>query len=190
MPKTFVCDQINTLYSGFLGGTATAGVAGGPTFVRSTEVRGITKVHRFTVEANYPNPLPDLPLRTNGNTTFAANDLIVLAWMDPTERIYFGKVFITNAWGGNISFGKLDTNCDDNTDPIHYKAATAGTVGNFEFDKNMTEQVGADPRGDQTECNHIPAFGAGKIWLTATISAVPTAGGRIVGFVLCVEEGN
>src|SRR5215467_8292957 len=100
MPKTWISDQINTLYSGFLGGTATAGVAGGPVMVRATEVRGITKVHRFTVEAAYPNPLPDSPI---DSFTMGAGDTIVLAWMDPTERIYFGRVFILSAFGGAIN---------------------------------------------------------------------------------------
>jgi hypothetical protein len=187
---TWISDQINTIYSGYLGGTATAGVAGGPVMVRATEVRGITKVHRFTVEADYPNPLPDSPVVAG--TSFVAGDTIVLAWMDPTERIYYGQVWPTSAVGaGTISFGKIDTNYPANTDPAHYLAATALVVGTpVNFNLNMTEQVGADPRGDQTYGNWIPAFGSGKIWLTATVGAALTAGGQITGFVLCVEEGN
>lgn len=187
-PKLWICDQINTLYSGFLGGTATAGVAGGPTMVRATEVRGITKVHRFTVEEEFPNPLPDIPVDPDEKPK--SGDTIVLAWMDPTERIYFGRVFVLSAFGGTLKFGKLDTNFRENTDDDHYLAAGSGAVGQLDFNLNMTEQVGADPRGDQTYGNWIPAFGSGKIWLTMTLGANPTAKAKLAGFVLCVEEGN
>lgn len=188
MPDIWISDQINTLYSGFLGGTATAGVAGGPTLVRATEVRGITKVHRFTVEAEFPNPLPDTPLVPGHG--IGAGDTIVLAWMDPTERIYLGQVFILSAFGTTISFGKFDTNFYQNTDPQHYLLNGAGTVGQLNFNLNMTEQVGVDPRGDQTIGNWIPAFGSGKIWLTATVTGAPTSTARLAGYILCVEEGN
>lgn len=191
----WVSDQINTIYSGFTGGTATAGVAGGPQMTRATEVRGITKVHRFTVEVDFPNPMPDSPLVPG--TTFANGDTLVLAWMDPTERIYFGRVYVLTGLGATVtlSFGKLDTNYSANTDPAHYLAATgANTVGALaDFNLNMTEQVGADPRGDQTVGNFIPFFGSGKVYLTATIGgAAPTAGvgAKFSGFILCVEEGN
>lgn len=184
----WVSDQINTIYSGFLGGTATAGVAGGPQLVRATEIRGIPKVHRFTVEQSTPNPLPDVPVTVGAS--FAAGDTIVLAWMDPTERIYFGRVFVTATFASTLSFGKYDTNWSQNTDPAHYLSGGAGTAGQLDFNLNMTEQVGADPRGDQTLGNWIPSFGSGKIWLTMTFGSTPAAGAALTGFIFTVEEGN
>lgn len=184
----WVSDQINVLYSGFLGGTATAGVAGGPQLVRASEVRGITKVHRFTVEQATPNPLPDSPVAVG--SSFVGGDTVILAWMDPTERIYFGRAFITSAFASTMSFGKIDTNWSNNTDLQHYLANGAGAVGQLDFAANMTEQVGADPRGDQTLGNWIPAFGSGKIWLTLTFGSTPSAGAALTGFILTVEEGN
>jgi len=185
---TWVSDQINTIYSGVLGGTATAGVAGGPIFPRATEIRGIFKVYRFTVEAATPNPIPG-----QAAGSLAAGDTLVLAWLNPTERIYFGRVYF-NAWtaGLTLSVGKLDKNNAANTDAVHYKAATSvAAAGTYDLDTNMTEQVGADPLGDQTTGNLIPMFGSDKVWITATIAGgTPAAGSTLTGFIMVVEEGN
>lgn len=188
MPNTWIADQINTLFSGYLGGTATAGVAGGPLQVRSSELRGILKVHRFTVEQATPNPLPNNPAGA-----VATGDVFWLALLDPTERIFLGQIFF-NAWGGTaptISIGKVDLNNSANNDAVHYLAATNITsAGNSFLNANMTEQVGADPLGDQTTGNLIPAFGSNKVVVTGTLGGTLGSNGTITGYVLTVEEGN
>jgi len=182
-------DELNTIVQGYLGGVAVAGVAGGPTQVRATEYRGIIKVHRFTVEAATPNPVPGAAAGSIVN-----GDTLILTWMDPNERIWFGRLYIGVAWGAGttMSIGKIDLNNAANTDAVHYKAATAiAAVGSFDLDTNMTEQVGADPLGDQTAGNLIPMFGSNKIWVTATIGgANPNATGTLIGYVFTTEEGN
>ncbi len=192
---SWISDQINTLYSGFLGGTATAGVAGGPLQPRATEVRGITKVHRFTVAFATPNPLPNAAAGS-----IVSGDTVWLALLDPTERLYFGRIWF-GAWGAGatLSIGKLDLNNSANTDAVHYLPATSiAAAANFDLagasaalaPSEMTEQVGADPLGDQTTGQLIPAFGSNKIVVTGTFGGTTPTAGTLAGFILTVEEGN
>lgn len=193
--SVWISDQINTLFTGFLGGTATAGVAGGPLQVRATEVRGIPKVHRFTIEFATPNPIPN---QAAGSPV--TGDTFWLAEMDPTERLYFGRIWF-GAWGtgATMSFGKIDTNNAANTDAVHYLSLTSiAAAGTFDLagasaalaPSEMTEQVGADPLGDQTVGQQIPQFGSGKIIFTGTLGGTTPISGTMTGFILCVEEGN
>ena len=194
MPNTWVSDQVNTILVGSVGGLAAAGIAGGPTLPRATEYRGLLRVQRFTFSQAAPNPAPGFPVGT-----VATGDTLLLTFMDPIQRIILGQMFY-NAWGGTaptVSVGKLDTNNAANTDPTHYLGATNITaLGNNFFTgatgtpTNMTEQVGADPLGDQTTRNLLPQFGSGKVWLTGTLGGTLGANGLLWGYVILTEEGN
>jgi hypothetical protein len=188
MAKTWLSDEMNTVWSGYLSGTATAGVAGGPTQLRGTEFRAVAKFHRFTVECAATNPMPNAAA---GN--FATTDIIVLTRMKVIERIWFGRIYIGAGWGTGVTLtiGKTDLNNSSNTDAAHYKAATSvAAAGNFDLDLNMTEQVGDDPIGDQTTGQKIPQFGSGDIWITATIAGSVNTTGTLIGYIITTEEGN
>lgn len=189
--STWVSDQVGLFQQGLSGGQAVAGVAGAPGQPRGSEVRGLLKVYRFTIELATPNPVPGQP-----GGAVANNDTFIVAVLKPTDRVFSGTVVELSTWGAGVtlSFGKIDTNNASNTDAVHYMAAqsmaaAAGTI--YTFTTNLGEQVGADPIGDQTSGQQLPQFGSGPIYVTATVGgATPNATGTLNGFIYITEEGN
>jgi hypothetical protein len=185
MATKYLSDQIAKFLD--INGIAAAGLTGAPSYPRATEVRGLVKVYRFTVEQAAPNPMPG-----ESDLSVATGDQFILAKLKPTDRLYFIEIF-SGAWGGSttLAIGKIDPNNSGNTDLEHYLAATSVVAaGNIFITKNMTEQVGDDPIGDQTTGNQLPSFGSADIEIVATLGGTIDTGGILVGYMLIVEEGN
>lgn len=187
MAKTWLSDQMLKIKSIF--GTANAGLGGAPDFPRATEIRGIVKVIKFDIEQDTPNPQPGDAAGSVGNA-----DIFIIAELKVTDRIYFGRVYF-NAWGSDIAMqvGKIDPNNVTNTDADHYLVATSiVTPGVADINLNIGEQVGDDPKGDQSIGNLPPNYGSQDIQITVSVggSSFAGGGGTIKGFLLVVEEGN
>lgn len=188
MAATYLSDQ-TYLFVNSVSGIALPGLTGAPQVTRATEVRGLLKTYHFTIEQDSPNPMPGQTA-----TTVASGDIFIIAYMKPTDWIYFGRLYWT-AWGGTnvlAVVGKIDPNNSTNTDNDHYLGATALlNAGTDDLDLNLPEQVGDDPAGDQSVGNTLPEFGAQDIQITLTIAASALdTGGTIRGFLMVVEEGN
>lgn len=163
--------------------TNAAGVAGGLNQIRGTEFRGTLRIRHFTITNGTSASL--------GGVALANGDRLLLTYMKVIERIYFGRFYFTPSTASlTLAVGKLDPNNSANTDAGHYKAAvTIATAGNFDLDKNMGEQVGTDPAGDQTTGNKVPNFGSQDIVLTATYGgATPDAAATLNGYIHLVSE--
>ena len=88
--------------------------------------------------------------------------------------------------GGFISVGKIDPNNSSNTDNQHYVTSVDGSNAGFLYAiKNMGEQVGQDPLGDESTGNTAPGFGQLPIIFTLTVTGVtiPVS----TNFVIIVE---
>lgn len=178
-------------FSQILGFPNTGGVLAATIQARATEVRGILKVYKFDfLQAG------GLPMIGGTSAAMATGDTVAIAMMKPTDWIYGGKVF-TNDWEGTavtIDIGKIDPNNSTNTDLDHYAAAidVTGAAAITDLTLNVPEQVGDDPKGDQSTGNKVPEFGSADIIITATLGGtldvVPV--GTCAGYLLIVEEGN
>ena len=156
--------SVNTVLA-LSGPTASGGIAGGPTMVRSPAAAGKLQIG---VDSYV----------TAGTETTGS----VIEWwpqMPATARFVYGVL----SWGALgagalLSLGKSDPNNAANTDANHYvngilnPAASAGSVM---ADLNVGEQVGQDPLGDDSVGNTAPGFGALPIILTSTITGATAA---------------
>jgi hypothetical protein len=126
--------------------------------------------------------------------SIASGDSIVIAELDPTDFIYFGRIYY-NAWGGTtilMSCGKNDPNGTVGNVSAHYLSAVdIDSLGTVDLNLNIPEQIGSDPKGDGTIGNKPPQFGAAKVQVTLTFAAGAFAtGGTVYGFLLAVTGGN
>jgi|SRR6185312_6821012 len=168
-----------------LAGTFTGGLGGAPSFLRSTQ-----RSHSRLIEFSYTQ---------SGAGT--AGDAIVLAELDPTDRImgYQYTTTQTNT-GVNATIGIYDRNLhsgagmpnagslDSTLDPSR-SIATAGVFtpsGTNVFPK----QVGTDPAGDDSSNQGVPGYGSSTVQivlLTSSAGLVDTA--TIKGYLI-VAQGN
>lgn len=163
--------------------TNTAGLGGGSKQIRGTEFRGTLRIRHFTITNGTSASL--------GGVALANGDRLLLTYMKVIERIYFGRIYFTPSTASlTLAVGKLDPNNSANTDAGHYKAAVSiATAGSIDLDKNMGEQVGTDPKGDQSTGNVPPPFGSQDIVLTATYGgATPDAAATLNGYIHLVSE--
>jgi hypothetical protein len=176
---TYLSDQLYSLQSS----TTVGGVAGGPQQIRGAEYRGKLKWRHFTLS----NSGAAVPSPSLGGASLAIADVIVLGGAKVIERMVFGRVFFS-AWGtsATLSIGKIDPNNSSNTAAAHYKALTSvATAGNWDFDTNIGEQIGADPEGDQSTGNTAPEFGSADIEITATVAgATPASTATLNGYFI------
>jgi hypothetical protein len=174
----FYTDQINFQR----GNPALGGLAGSPNFIRNTEAGGGEQIWRFS----YTVPASGGP---------AINDVLDLAYLEPTARMY--GIFFANAatWGAGatLSIGRVDPNNPANNSANRWVSAADMTVVATTVVNRMLlagEQVGTDNRGDLSTGNIPPQFGAARIIVQATfLGAVPTAGSVLQGWLVYVE-GN
>lgn len=155
------------LASAFSTGTASGGLAGAPVQTRGNRRKEFT----FTI-----------PASGAGST---AADIVVLGVFDVTARIRAIKL-INGAMGAGVtlSLGKIDPNNSANTDATHYLDATDVSVaGSVDAVKNLPEQIGTDPAGDQSTGQTVPYFGQANIQITATIGGTPTTAAVFRGYI-------
>lgn len=173
------CDQIAGLA---LGGTASAGLGGASSLVRSPEEKGALRIRRFTFT---------IPASGAGS---ANGDQIKLPGMKTTDRIYAARVYAP-ALGASVTLamGKIDSNNSANNDNNHYFLPTAVTNPQIiDANLNMTEQAGVDATGAVTDTGDsisgsVPGggFGSGGITPVLTIGGgTPTAAAQIIGYYI------
>lgn len=150
---------------------AKAGIGGGPTMNRAAQEKAAVQggIASYTV--------PNASAPQNGDS------LQLIPRMEVTARLLRMKARF-DGFGANatIGLGKIDPNNSANTDTVHYLAQSAAAVaGEVDANKNLGEQVGADPAGDQSTGNLAPAFGNAPIIPTLTFAgANPAAGANII----------
>lgn len=162
-------DQLTALAAA----SATAGLAGAPNQVRSSQIEGHVQGFEFSFT---------IPASGAGST---AGDQVIIGYMSPFARIE-DIVLFNGAMGANVtlSLGKTDPNNSSNTDNTHYLDATDVSVaGRVWAQKNLPEQVGTDTAGDQSTGNTAPGFGALPIEVTATIGGTPTTSAKFQGVI-------
>ena len=161
------------------GATASGGVAGAPTQVRSPQAAG------------------KLQIGVDSYVTAGteATGTVIEWWpqMPVTSRLVYGTI----SWGALgsgalLSVGKVDPNNSANTDAVHYlnPATAANVAGSALFNNNVGEQVGQDPLGDQSTGNTAPAFGAAGIIVTSTITGATAAASQNIVIVYFFVSGS
>ena len=154
--------SVNTVLA-LSGPTASGGIAGGPTMVRSPAAAG------------------KLQIGVDSYVTAGteATGTVIEWWpqMPATARFVYANLAWGNLGSGaQLSLGKVDPNNAANTDANHYLVPTpAATAGSATGNVNMGEQVGQDPLGDDSTGNTSPGFGALPIILTTTLTGATAA---------------
>src|SRR6185312_5987399 len=154
--------SVNTV-TALQGATASGGIAGGPTMVRSPAAAGKLQIG------------VDSYITAGTETTGS-----VIEWwpqMPATARFVYGILTWGNLGSGALlSLGKSDPNNAANSDANHYLVPTAAAAsGSAMANVNVGEQVGQDPQGDDSTGNTAPGYGALPIILTSTITGATAA---------------